>query len=137
MNGSQLQKGTAGFGSSDTARQLLGRCPKIRKREILAESAVLVGCAGLGVFVCVWIVFYRAWLKLTVLIKSLYMCNPYCSCLLLTKQPFGLQCYFRCKRYCFYELMLRLKSFFFPHSALQLECIEINVPGSKGFISQS
>lgn len=43
--------------------------------ELLAESMELVCCAGLGVSVHVWIIFYRAWLKLAVLIKSLYMCN--------------------------------------------------------------
>lgn len=38
---------------------------------------MLVGCAGLDIFVCILIIFYRVWLKLTVLIRSLYMCNLY------------------------------------------------------------
>lgn len=38
---------------------------------------MLVGCAGLDVFVCILIIFYGVWLKLTVLIRSLYMCNLY------------------------------------------------------------
>ena len=42
-----------------------------------AERAALVGSAGPGVFVRLWIIFYGACLRLAVLIKSSYMCNLY------------------------------------------------------------